>query len=562
MAGMSALVIYRQFGAHLVYQDVQGKLERLEAIANDVHAAASTRAAERDTAIRRILAAAENEFPGIGWKPEDARRVLARKNDVGRDRFLGLVQRGKQVWLLAALEKRATTDRQVIGIAAPLNLALLERVVPNLGPVQVIITRPAGASDDATRIASLGDLNFVSLDQLSTRSRALPPSTGFLDWTVTGLSKLETMSLSEEGVPESKSILFASVTSRTSVLNRQLFDAPGDVGSLFARGLRVIGVLFLILEGAALVTGINLSRTITGAVDDLYSATRRVQEGDFSYRVRVARNDQLGALGESFNSMTGSITDLIEEQRQRQRLENELSIAKEVQSQLFPQEVPRIPGVELYANCRAARMVSGDYYDFIQLDPNRVAFVIADISGKGISAALLMASLQAALRSQLLLDSARSTNTAELVVRLNRHLFLNTSPDRYATLFFAIYDTSTRTLAYTNAGHLPPILVVGDKWRKLEEGGMVVGLFDEFSYEQGTIQIQPGSLLVAYSDGLTEPENAYGEQFGIRRLSEEVMRHRWASPQDLAERLFSAAEDWAGTLGQADDMTVLVARLS
>jgi sigma-B regulation protein RsbU (phosphoserine phosphatase) len=109
---------------------------------------------------------------------------------------------------------------------------------------------------------------------------------------------------------------------------------------------------------------------------------------------------------------------------------------------------------------------------------------------------------------------------------------------------------------------LPPFLVSGTSLRKLEEGGMVVGLFDEFSYEQGKIQVEPGSLLIAFSDGLTEPENAYGEQFGQKRLAEEVLRHRTLSLQRLTEQLFVAAEEWGGTPGQADDMTVLVARLS
>jgi sigma-B regulation protein RsbU (phosphoserine phosphatase) len=260
--------------------------------------------------------------------------------------------------------------------------------------------------------------------------------------------------------------------------------------------------------------------------------------------------------------MTSSISTLIEEQRQRQRLENELAIAREVQAQLFPQKLPSLPGVQLQAICRAARTVSGDYYDVIRLGPTRLGMALADISGKGISAALLMASLQAALRSQVLLDGAGSQNTAEIVARLNRHLFLNTADDRFATLFYAVYDTTTRTLCYTNAGHLPPLYIASDRVRKLEEGGMVVGVFDDCPYEQGSVPIEPGSLLVAYSDGLIEPENVYGEEFGTRRLIEVVLRHRHADPRVLAEALMSAAEEWAGAPEQADDMTVLVARLS
>ncbi len=223
----------------------------------------------------------------------------------------------------------------------------------------------------------------------------------------------------------------------------------------------------LVLEFAALATGVVLTRAITTSVDSLYLATQHAQSGDLSFRVRVQQRDQLGALGESFNSMMRSVGTLIEEQRQRHRLENELSIAREVQTQLFPHELPSVPGVELAAICRPARMVSGDYYDFIRIGPTRLAIALADISGKGISAALLMASLQAALHSELLREGHFSPgeetlppNTSEIVAHLNRHLYLSTSDERYATLFFAVYDTETRQLSYTNAGHLPPFYIV------------------------------------------------------------------------------------------------------
>jgi phosphoserine phosphatase RsbU/P len=302
-----------------------------------------------------------------------------------------------------------------------------------------------------------------------------------------------------------------------------------------------------------------LTRRITSAVADLYEATRYVRRGDFSRRVRVQKRDQLGILGESFNDMTASIGELIEEQRKRQRLENEISIAREVQGQLFPQAIPQVEGIELAAICRAARTVSGDYYDFIRLGPNRMGIAVADISGKGISAALLMASLQAALRSQALLDP--NCGTAELVTRLNRHLFHNTSDDRYATFFYAIVDSSTRTLEYTNAGHCAPIFVSDGKVSFLDVGGTVVGLFDEVKYESARIAAPPNSLLVVFSDGLTEPENVYGEEFGTQRLADEVLRQRDASPQRIAESLIDSADQWAGTPEQADDMTVVVARL-
>jgi sigma-B regulation protein RsbU (phosphoserine phosphatase) len=232
-----------------------------------------------------------------------------------------------------------------------------------------------------------------------------------------------------------------------------------------------------------------------------------------------------------------------------------------VQDQLFPSTLPSVPGVEIEAICKAARSVSGDYYDFIQLSPTHVAIAIADISGKGISAALLMASLQAALRSQMLLDGSEKLSTAELVSRLNKHLVRNTGDDRFATFFIAIYDSATRSLRYTNAGHLPAFLICKGSSGLLDKGGMVLGVVEEYDYEEGQLTVGPDALLIGYSDGLVEPENVYGEEFGIRRLQESAVRAHGSSPLMVAESLMAAAEEWAGTPEQADDMTVIVARL-
>jgi sigma-B regulation protein RsbU (phosphoserine phosphatase) len=214
------------------------------------------------------------------------------------------------------------------------------------------------------------------------------------------------------------------------------------------------------------------------------------------------------------------------------------------------------------AICRAARSVSGDYYDFIQLGSTHVAFAIADISGKGISAALLMASLQAALRSQLLVPGSETMSTAELVARLNTHLVRNTGDDRFATFFIAIYDTASRRMRYTNAGHLPAFCLSDGNSVHLAEGGIVLGIVENYPFEEGNILVPPDAVLIGYSDGLIEPENAYGEQFGIGRLEAAAQRVRTSSPLKIAESLMNATEEWSGTPEQqSDDMTVIVAKL-
>jgi sigma-B regulation protein RsbU (phosphoserine phosphatase) len=569
MAGLSAYILYWQLGAYLVYDDFQKRVERVGAAADEVAASLAIEATlagarqPASTSSRRtaaLVAAASADLPGLRVELGAGQELLSRTG-AGGNRFAGIVQSGAQLWLRAVVARPTPAGHVLVLVSVPVSSELMDSIAPGVGPIQVAITRLATEEDPRDLVFAIGDRRFVRVGQIATRRRVLPPKTLWLDYEISGVSKLEATLLDAPAGKEATAPVFAFFAARPSQLNRRLFSSLGEIGGATVTILLFVGIVFLAIEVGALITGIVLTRTITHAVADLYRATQYVQAGDLTHRVRMHRKDQLGVLGESFNSMTSSISILIEEQRQRQRLENELSIAREVQAQLFPQALPSVPGIRLEAICRPARTVSGDYYDFIPLGPTRLALAIADISGKGISAALLMASLQAALRSQALLDGNAALSTAELVARLNRHLYVNTSEERYATFFYAVYDSATRTLRYTNAGHFPPLYIAGERVAKLEEGGTVLGLFDDCSYQESTLQVEPGSLLVAYSDGLIEPENVFGEEFGTQRLLETTLRHREASAHVLAEALLRAAEEWGGSPEQADDMTVIVARL-
>jgi sigma-B regulation protein RsbU (phosphoserine phosphatase) len=265
--------------------------------------------------------------------------------------------------------------------------------------------------------------------------------------------------------------------------------------------------------------------------------------------------------------MTASVARLMQESQERMRLQSELDLAREVQHRLFPQSVPRVPGLDLYGMCKAARSVSGDYYDFLKLDEYRVGLVLGDVSGKGISAALLMAAIQSALRAQLyngfasgLGSTLSQFSTAQVVDRLNRQLYANTPMEKYVTFFFAVYDARTRNLSYTNAGHLPPILFREGKIERLRTGGTVVGLFPAIKYEVGEIRLEPNDLLLAYTDGITEPENTFGEEFGESRLLDVARGMLNASPEVLAETIYHSVDEWTGSPELQDDMTLLVAR--
>lgn len=574
LAGVSAYLLYFQLGAHLLSDDLNERVGATVSVADTLARTLHAESGHRTPAslsqilatpgISALLASAGQSLPGLEVHSSSTQTPIAT-NHRPEQNFSGLVQAGGKLWIEAVVpgDFRPQSDLQSrppddeLFVRVPLTSALLATLAPDLGPVQLTTFRLATSSDQPTDVFTLSGQRLVRVSQVSS-VRPLPPKRAWWDIVISGSSTLDAV-LAEKGQPSAIKVpVVAAFSMRPWQFNHRLFAALGAVGDPLVIALFLIMLVFLALGVAGLITGIVLTRTITIAVDDLYEATRHVRQGDFTHRIFVRNRDQLGVLAESFNAMTSSVAELIEEQRARHRLENELSIAHEVQTQLFPHELPSIPGVELAAICRAARTVSGDYYDFLQLGPSRIGIALADISGKGISAALLMASLQAALRSQAILDGHRST--AQVVETLNRHLFLNTSDDRYATLFYAEYDAPSRALRYTTAGHCAPFFVADGKVQKLDEGGTVVGLFDHADYQQGSIQAKSGGLLVAFSDGLLEPENVYGEEFGTERLAAEVLRLRDLPAERLAENLLAAVEQWAGTPEQADDMTVIVAR--
>jgi sigma-B regulation protein RsbU (phosphoserine phosphatase) len=325
----------------------------------------------------------------------------------------------------------------------------------------------------------------------------------------------------------------------------------------------VVTILFLLVEVISFMAGWQLSRSITGAVHELYTGTRRIQQGDFGYRIPVKGNDQLAELATSFNSMTANLGRLMVVAKEKERLESELTIAREVQQQLFPKDVPYTRTLELKGVCSPARMVSGDYYDFLALGEESLAFAIGDVAGKGISAALLMATIQSTMRTQLGAGngaSARGLSTAKLVATLNRQLYANTSLEKYATFYFAIYHDDTHSLTYTNAGHLSPMLLRAGELQMLESTGTVVGAFPMAHYDERTIALDHGDLLVAYTDGIVEPENAYGEMFGEERLKDLVLKYAHADSSELIARTMEAVNVWTGAGELQDDMTMVVAR--
>jgi sigma-B regulation protein RsbU (phosphoserine phosphatase) len=246
------------------------------------------------------------------------------------------------------------------------------------------------------------------------------------------------------------------------------------------------------------------------------------------------------------------------ETAQREVMNRELAIAREVQERLFPQEYPAIPGVELVGVCRPAREVGGDYYDFFTLPQGVLALAIGDVSGKGIPASLLMASLQASLRGQTLAGAA---DIDRLIANVNSLVYAASSVNRYATFFYAQYQPDRRLLTYVNAGHNPPILLhANSDVERLEAGGPPVGLLPRASYEGASVDVKPGDLLLLFTDGISEAMNAADEEWGEERMLSALKNSSGATPAGIASALFHAADGFTGSAPQHDDMTLVIAR--
>jgi sigma-B regulation protein RsbU (phosphoserine phosphatase) len=247
--------------------------------------------------------------------------------------------------------------------------------------------------------------------------------------------------------------------------------------------------------------------------------------------------------------------ELQSSRRQLARKEAELSFALEVQRALFPRHLPVSNGLEFAAVCIPARGISGDYYDVMQFPGGRLVFAIADISGKGISAAILMANVQALLRTL----SETGIPPAEVCKRLNHHLHQVTDESKFATFFYAEWNTAERRLSYVNAGHYAPVLLGSLGGRQLFEGGFPLGLFPNSEFQTGEVSLQPGDLLALYSDGLTEAASKNGEEFGEQRLQAEIEKRSGETLAEIQAGVLEAVRNWAGDELE-DDMTLLMVR--
>jgi serine phosphatase RsbU (regulator of sigma subunit) len=486
-------------------------------------------------------------------------------------------------WLL-----RRSFPGGTIVVPSPDDPAQVELVIRSALPVAVggatagyvITDLPIGVDmvqrlEEATRvhagtallIADGSDKPVVSLGKTGARAN---------DSTLTTLFGKSLMFLDyrdwETGTPRRVSV---SLSYKPAQLYRHLSDAQQIVfggrtlGEWAVVILLLIAVLFLTIEAVALGMGLALARSITSSIHELFMGTERVRHGDFTHRIDVSSNDQLGELAGSFNQMTGSIEGLLQTAAEKKRLEEELRIARVIQMSLLPTGPLDIPGLGITALCVPAREVGGDYYDFFKLPGGRLGVLIADVSGKGTSAALYMAEL----KGLVLALSQRYDSPRDLLIEVNRIISEHLDSRSFITMTYAVIDLERGAMTFCRAGHTPMIFLSGPAAgmplaQVLTPNGMVLGLrihgaeekFEELLEEQ-CVDLGAGDVIVLYTDGITEAMNVESDLFGETRLSRIVEEHGHLDSGELRERILREIEAFVGSADQHDDMTMILLKV-
>ncbi len=423
---------------------------------------------------------------------------------------------------------------------------------------------------DTDLVAQLDDRTSTRMGSISAPAGCLPPSA----------TETPTPASSRPAPLFTRTVAFMDCTNWLTGLSDRIsisVDAPlrgvfgriagvqsGVAASNVLTALVVLAVLFLIVQGAALVFGAWLARSITSAVHELFVGTERVRQGDFAHRIRIESRDQLGDLAGSFNRMSASIEHLLHVQREKQRMEDELRIARDIQKSLLPVEPPRLPGLDIADLCEPAREVGGDYYDFFDLGARRLGVLVADVSGKGTSAALYMAELT----GLMLALSQSEPSPRRLMVHVNRLLAGHLDNRSFVTMIYAVIDLEAGTLTCARAGHTPLIVVSNGTSEIIVPHGMVLGLRlpgadarFETLLEEHTRPLRPGDTIVLYTDGITEAMNEAGDLFGDDALAAVATSHHALDAAGIRERVIREVRAFVGAAEPHDDMTLIVLKM-
>jgi len=563
LVSLEGYLLVNGMAVYLVTSELDRRIDSLDAAAQSI---VRTPPGDRAVVMRRMTELFYSEHnPGLEILIRENGRQIRFPNDgtlpaprEGWKETRGVLYRDGRYY---AWSHRKTKSGDVT-IAAPLTSEVLAGLAPDL----IVMDSRELLSKTGKRATH------------SSATRALPQPVNRFDFELAPITDIPAAVWERpDSDPEKeKNKLVIVIRSRISAVMSAVFNRKTDpTEQAIGMALIVLSVVFLMVELIAAMIGISMTRTITGAVHRLYEGTQKVMEGNFSHRIEVKGKDQLADLSNSFNRMAENLERLLAVAKEKERLQSEVEIAREVQSQLYPRVVPQTRSLRITAVCHPARMCSGDYYDYEVIRDSQVAIAIGDVAGKGISAALLMATLQSSLRSQLqsALEIATTAgnggagafippllSTSHLVSRLNNQLYAYTSPEKYATFCFGIFDEPTGIFTYTNAGHLPPLLVREGVAERLDVNGTVVGAFPFAKFDESRLELKSNDLLVCFTDGITEPENEYGEMFGEDRLVDLIARNVHRTDEQIIELVLASVHQWTASEELQDDMTILMAR--
>ena len=584
---LSAYLVVGQVSSYILSASLE-KTEAEAAHAADLAVAdlLNTKQGEPPTAeiehiLRECLSTLSPNYPGVSAAyvggPRSKRRVVLDQMadllppgeglpDWASQGYQGLLQVGNQ-YLVAGFSKPPKNGAAFrVLVTIPLGSALrhieqetgleaqhvLSAVSDESGGVQVETS--AARSDLNVLTSSSGDSPypyiFAFLGLIEVRSAAL----------------IEARQWAPQDAVQTDPEPLGIILIRFSLLNiyHEIAANALELGPAILALLGILAGLFLAIEVLAIFVGLLLARSITGSIHALSKGTEHVRQGNFSYKVQVRSRDQLGELAESFNLMTTSIQDLLRQSAEKERLEEELRIARQIQMSLLPKDAVKIPGLTIAALCLPANEVGGDYYDFISLDDKRMALLIADVSGKGTSAALYMAELKGLVLSlSQIYDSPR-----QLLVEANKLLASTLDSRSFITMAYAVIDMDEKKMTYARAGHNPILHLTlgGNGTRVLAPEGLGLALdrgtrFEEILAEE-SVNLRSGDLFLFFTDGLSEAMNPQADLFGESRLREIMERHSGLAPEDLREKIIDDVFAFTEGEDQHDDMTMVLVRVS
>ena len=549
---LTAELVLGQVAAQRVNQDLEARIESVGSAAQSLTLAAS------DGAKADLLEGIRQQWPELAAVVRVNGDALRLPRD-GQFQaapawiapgFCGLFESGGGYFIGANVRDENTEAF----VYLPLDQQALASFTPGVVSVAAVLSGKDYTTFDFGPFGSR-----ISLVESGVRKEIVPtelrPPQSWWDVPIAGMLALKVQASS------GKADVLLPLISRPSLLVAGV--ATGRLASIALSMLFVVGGFFLIVEAVSLFSSLRLSRVITRSIDDLYQGTLQVGRGDFSHQIPARGEHQLSALASSFNTMTAKIRQLIGEVKKKEKLDAELEIARDVQLSLFPKSAPKLRTLEIAGVCIPGRVVSGDYYDYVNLDGRWTAIALGDVSGKGVSAALLMASIQSALHAQLKFGRVSSEpvySTATLVALISQQLYENTPPEKYATFFCSVYDDETGRLTYTNAGHLKPILVRNGQAIPLEGSGLVAGLLPNVKYDQQDVLLRTGDLLAIFSDGVPEAMDAEQQEFGEARFAE-LLKTQINKPLDnIITVVTGTVEKWIHDPEGRDDLTLVLLR--